>query len=296
MKIRNVKVPEGINVSKHRPLADLFLLTAGTIGLFATLGLVAFLIGSYGGRYMPMSWENAMAAAMFEGETVEEIAEADDRELAAAARDREIEAALQALADRLASNMELPEDLRVTVHYLDEDDINAFATLGGHVLILRGLIERVDHENALAMVLAHEIAHAANRDVAANMGGALLLQLVLGTVTGMSPETVEGLIWGPNALLLRGFTREAESRADRDALAAVAATYGHVAGADAFFRILLDEMGETVPEEGPEFLSTHPLTAGRIEALGALAEARGWALAGVMTPLPAVLTAVESDD
>ena len=282
MKVRNVKVPEGINVSKHRPLADLFLLTAGTVGLVAALGLVAFLIGAYGGRYMPMSWENAMAATVLEGgaETAEEQPEVH----------RRAEAALQALADRLAANMELPEDLAITVHYLDEPDINAFATLGGHVFILRGLVERVPHENALAMVMAHEIAHAANRDVAANMGGALLLQLVIGTITGMSQETADGLIWGPNALLLRGFTRDAESRADRDALAAVAATYGHVAGADAFFRILLEEMGETVPEEGPEFLSTHPLTAARIRDLDALAAARGWALEGTATPLPRPLT------
>lgn len=295
MKIRNVHVPEGINVSRRNPLVDLIVLTTAAIGLFAALGLAALLIGSYAGRYMPMSWENAMAAAVFEddSEAVEQTTEAD---IEAAARDREIEAALQALADRLAATMDLPGDLRVTVHYLDEDEINAFATLGGHVFVLRGLIERMAHENALAMVMAHEIAHAANRDVAANMGGALLAQLVLGTVVGMSPETVDGLIWGPNALLLRQFTREAESRADRDALAAVAATYGHVAGADVFFRILLEEIGETLPDEGPEFLNTHPLTEKRIEDLGALAEERGWAPEGKATPLPQPLTALGTAD
>lgn len=276
MKIRNVKVPEGINVSPHRPLADLFTLTVGTVIIFATLGFLAFLIGAYGGRYLPMSWENAMAAAMFEGEETE----------AAADGAADIEAALQALADRLAVNMDLPEGLHITVHYMDDERINAFATLGGHVFVLRGLLAIMPDENALAMVLAHEIAHAANRDVASNMGGALLVQLVLGTVTGMAPDSVEGLIWGPNALLLRGFGREAESRADRDALAAVAATYGHVAGADAFFRIVMDKQGETMPSHGPEFLSTHPLTEGRIEALARLAEEKGWALEGERTALP----------
>ena len=118
-----------------------------------------------------------------------------------------------------------------------------------------------------------------------------MLQLVIGTVTGMSPETAEGLIWGPNALLLRGFTREAESRADRDALAAMAETYGHIAGADAFFRILLEEVGETVPEEGPEFLSTHPLTEKRIGAIAKFAEQQGWAHEGLVQPLPNVLQA-----
>jgi predicted Zn-dependent protease len=280
MKIRNVKVPEGINVSPHRPVADLFVLTAGTIGLFLALGLAAFLIGTYGGRYMPMSWENALSEAMFEKGEPNDIPEADLR----------AEAALQALADRLAANMDMPEDLHITVHYLDDGRVNALTTLGGHIFVLRGLVDRVESENSLAMVMAHEIAHAANRDVAANMGGALLLQLVIGTVTGMSPETADGLIWGSNALLLRQFSREAERQADRDALAAVAKTYGHVAGADAFFRILLDEMGEAVPDEGPEFLSTHPLTEKRIKELNAMTEARGWALEGEMTPLTEALT------
>jgi len=277
MKIRNVKVPEGINVSRHRPVADLFILTAGAIGLFAAVGLLALLAGSYGGRYLPISWENAMAAAVFENEESREDIAMDSRE---------IEAVLQAVADRIAANMDLPDDLRITVHYLEEDDINAFATLGGHIFVFRGLVTRMANENALAMILAHEIAHTANRDVAANLGGALMLQLVLGTVVGASPETVDGLIWGPNALLLRQFSRDAEARADHDALAAVAATYGHVAGADDFFRILIGELGETVPDEGPEFLNTHPLTAKRIADLGALARERDWALEGPATPLP----------
>jgi predicted Zn-dependent protease len=280
MKIRNPKVPEGINVSRHRPLPDLFVLAAGTVALFGAIGLAALLIGSYAGRYMPVSWENAMAAAVFESEAMEETA----------ADDREIEAALQALADRLAANMDLPEDLRITVHYSDDEEINAFATLGGHVFVLRGLIERMPDENALAMVMGHEIAHAGNRDIMANLGGALLVQLVLGAVVGMSPETADGLIWGPNALLLRRFGRDAERAADRDGLAAVAATYGHVAGADAFFRLLLDEIGADLPQEPPEFLSTHPLTAGRIEDMGKLARERGWALEGTATPLPRPLT------
>jgi len=282
MKIRNVKVPEGINVSKHSPLADLLVLAAGAIGLFAAIGLAALLIGSYAGRYMPMSWENAMAASVFEDETVAQID----------AEHRDVELALQDIADRLSANMALPRGLRIKVHYLDEDVINAFATLGGHVFVYRGLITRMPQENALAMVLGHEIAHAANRDVAANMGGALLTQLALSAVVGASPDMTESLIWGPNALLLQQFSRDAERRADIDGLAAVAATFGHVAGADAFFRILLDEMGKSLPAEGPEFLSTHPLTVSRIEALDAMAQEQGWSMFGKTTPLPGVLRAL----
>jgi hypothetical protein len=42
---------------------------------------------------------------------------------------------------------------------LDSGEVNAFASPGGHVFITRGLIEAVKSEDALAAVLAHEIAH-----------------------------------------------------------------------------------------------------------------------------------------
>ena len=42
---------------------------------------------------------------------------------------------------------------------IDTDEINAFATSGGHILVSRGLLNCVTSEDALAAVLAHEIAH-----------------------------------------------------------------------------------------------------------------------------------------
>ena len=42
---------------------------------------------------------------------------------------------------------------------LDTDEINAMATPGGHIFVSRGLIDCTNSEDALAAVLAHEIAH-----------------------------------------------------------------------------------------------------------------------------------------
>ena len=42
---------------------------------------------------------------------------------------------------------------------LDTDEINAMATPGGHIFVSRGLIDCTTSEDALAAVLAHEIAH-----------------------------------------------------------------------------------------------------------------------------------------
>ncbi|MDR2518776.1 MAG: M48 family metalloprotease, partial [Spirochaetaceae bacterium] len=45
------------------------------------------------------------------------------------------------------------------VSALDSQEFNAFATSGGHILITRGLIAAASSEDALAAVIAHEIAH-----------------------------------------------------------------------------------------------------------------------------------------
>jgi predicted Zn-dependent protease len=45
------------------------------------------------------------------------------------------------------------------VNILDSDEINAFATCGGHIFITRGLIDSTTSEDTLAAVIAHEIAH-----------------------------------------------------------------------------------------------------------------------------------------
>jgi predicted Zn-dependent protease len=278
MKFRNAKVPEGINVSRHSPLADFLILSGVVVVVLGALAIAALFGGAALARHMPVSWENALASAVL-----------NDEALPIDGDGEEATAALQALADRLALHMDLPEGLRVTVHYLEDDQVNAFATVGGHVFFFRGLLEGMPDENALAMIMAHEIAHVANRDPIAALGGTVLLQLVLAVVLSSAPESLEGLIYGPNALLLTGFSREAESRADQDALAAVAALYGHLAGAATIFEFFLEEAARTGTGEPPAFLSTHPLSAERIAGIRDRADARGWSLEGQATPLSPAL-------
>lgn len=284
MKFRNVKVPEGINVSRHNPFGDLAILSAGAAAVFAVLAVALWYLGGALARYMPVSWENALADTVI-GENVEW---AGDAGTAAATG---VEAELQSLAGRLAAHMDLPEDMRLRVHYIDSEIVNAAAWLGGHVFVFRGLIERMPDENALAMVMGHEIAHAANRDAAGNLGGVLLLELALGLVLGSAPAPLEQIAFGPNALILLRFSRDAERRADADALAALAGLYGHTAGSGTLFEMFL-EMASEQGGTAPELLSSHPLSENRIARLKRTAQERGWRLEGPATPLAPALAAL----
>ncbi len=276
MEFRNPKVPEGINVSRHSPLYEFFLLSLGTLLLFAALGFASLFLGSLLGRNAPVAWENAVAGVVI-GDRLAEEAEGSAAE-AGPLRDE-----LQALADRLTAHIALPAGLTIKAHYLDSDQVNAFATVGGHIFIARGLIERMPHENALAMVVAHEVAHIAHRDPAAALGGMVLLQALFALVSSSGTDLPEELVFGPNALLFTSFSRDAEREADAAALAAVAGLYGHVAEAATFFEAVLH-----LPQP-PELLSTHPLTQERIDAIAETARTRGWPRRGAMTPLSPAL-------
>ena len=75
---------------------------------------------------------------------------------------------LQVYVDQLANNliaeMDVPKDIQLSFQVIKGETINAFTTLGGYIFVTDGLIGALDNENSLAMVLAHQIAHAKQRD------------------------------------------------------------------------------------------------------------------------------------
>ncbi len=197
----------------------------------------------------------------------------------------EMEAYLQDLADRLSVHMDLPEEVTVTVHYLDDDMINAFATLGGHVFFFRGLLEAVPDENTLAMVMAHEIAHVKLRHPIKSLGRGIVVGVAISLFSAAAGGEILNIALGETGLLTAvKFSREQEESADSEALQAVQALYGHTQGATALFDILLNsEEPDTRPAE---FFSSHPYSENRIETVNEEATERGWSLVGRLTPLP----------
>jgi beta-barrel assembly-enhancing protease len=197
-------------------------------------------------------------------------------------------AALQALADRLAARMDLPDDMRISVRHDGSEQVNAYASVGGRVVVFGGLLRRLDSEDALAALLAHEIAHVKHRHVAANVGRGLALAMVLTLVSADAGAAAAQSTLGHAAgLVLLGYSRDQESEADEEALRAVHALYGHVQGVDALFAQLESAGGGSGP--AIEVLQSHPLTATRRAALEAHARRNGWSLQGTLTPLPQAL-------
>jgi predicted Zn-dependent protease len=67
---------------------------------------------------------------------------------------------LNQICSTITINSPMPEIYNgYHVAILDSPDMNAFATTGGHIFVCRGLLEALASEDAVAAVLAHEIAH-----------------------------------------------------------------------------------------------------------------------------------------
>lgn len=169
---------------------------------------------------------------------------------------------LQSLADRIAKAENLPEEMKITVHYLDDDTINAFATLGGHIFFFRGLLEKLPSENALAMLMAHEIAHIKHRHPIQSLGRGVIVGLALSVIsTAAGDAIIERFLGQTGYLTILKYNRDMESQADKTAMQALESIYGHLGGADELFKILQKEASALDP---PVFFSTHPLTEDRL--------------------------------
>ncbi len=169
---------------------------------------------------------------------------------------------LQSITKDVVLAEKLPDEMNVTVHYIDNDTVNAFATLGGNVFLFRGLLEKLPNENALAMLLAHEIAHIKHRHPIKSLGRGVIISLGMAIISGASNNSVGGSVLGETGFLtLMKFSRDMEVEADKSAIAAVAAIYGHLNGAGDLFITL---QGESAGLVIPEFFSSHPMTDQRI--------------------------------
>ncbi len=181
--------------------------------------------------------------------------------------------------------MDLPDDMSVTMHYVNEDVVNAMATLGGHVMVYRGLLEQIPDENTLAMLLGHEIGHVKLRHPVRALGKGVVLTLLLNAVLGNSSDSVGNVLSDTSMITMLSFNRDMEQASDEEGLHVLQAYYGQAQGSTTLFEILAGQE-QAEASSIPEFLQTHPNTKGRISHINDIAQANGWLLQGETQPIP----------
>lgn len=288
MKYSNPKIPEGINSSESNPLKEFALLTTGAFTIIIALVYVLSSLLDWSSQFIPFNYEQKIAQPF-----VDEFINSNESKL-----DREPELVttyLQALTDKITPLMALEGDVKITLHYINEATVNGMATLGGHIFIYRGLLEKLPSENALVMLLAHEVAHVKLRHPVRASSKGILISLLIAVISGQSNSDLTGLLASSSQLAFLNFSRTQEQDADNEAIRLNHLYYQHTQGAAELFKVLLAESEQDNIETFP-FLSSHPEVKERIDEVKMMSELNHWAQQGKLTLIPShIIEQLEQD-
>ncbi len=161
------------------------------------------------------------------------------------------------IGQRLARTSIRP-NIKYTFQVVEDDAVNAFATMGGFVYINTGLLKIADNEAQLAGVMGHEIGHIAGRHGLQQMKKAALAQ-GLSTALGVNSDKLVQL--GVQVALTLPNSRQDEYDADRQGLSMIVQTGYAPTAMPEFMKKLMRG------NSPPEFLSSHPAVPERVANL-----------------------------
>lgn len=154
---------------------------------------------------------------------------------------------------------------------IESEEVNAWCMPGGKVVVYSGILPVTQNEAGLAVVMAHEIAHAVAKHSNERMSQALLAQLggqTLAVALREKPQQTQDIwmtIFGAGVQLgaVLPYSRLQEGEADHLGLIFMAMAGYDPNSAIAFWQ----RMSQNAGAKPPEFLSTHPSDENRIRKI-----------------------------
>ncbi|MGI8931981.1 MAG: M48 family metallopeptidase [Sphingomicrobium sp.] len=233
--------------------------TATLAGIAAVVVLVGYSAPVWLAPLVPESWEKNLGSAI--------VGDFGDN----ACRDPAAANALARMSARIEPAVKGNAPIAMTL--IDVGIFNAAALPGGQIVIFDGALRDSPNPDAIAGVLAHEIAHVRRRHVTQ----ALIRELGIGALIRLFAGGV-----GANAeqLVALSYTRSNETEADTDAIAALDRANIDPRPTAALFRSLDQQDGGF---DTAEFLNSHPRSGDRAKRFEA-----SWRKGRAYTPaLPA---------
>ncbi len=173
--------------------------------------------------------------------------------------DAALNAYVTRMGQRIVAQTEMA-NLPWTFQVVEDDAINAFNIPGGHVYINTGLIANARNASELAGVMAHEITHGVSRHGTEQLSKQYGVSALLG-LAGQDPNLLTEIAAG---LIFAKYSRGAERESDTYGIRFMTAAGYDPHGMVGLFETLQAESGGG--NRNLAFLSSHPLTADRIQA------------------------------
>lgn len=151
----------------------------------------------------------------------------------------------------------------LTIHEINEEQVNAFVYPDGNIYFTSKLLEKVDDKESLTFVLGHELGHYAHRDHLKSIGRELISGTILFVIT-LGNKDIASTIGNINSMNQLNHSQRQEKAADMYGNKILYKLYGRNTGAVKFFKFLKEE--ENIPEFFYYF-STHPSTEQRLNLI-----------------------------
>ena len=154
---------------------------------------------------------------------------------------------------------------------LENETMNAWCMPGGKIVFYEGILPVCENDNGIAVVMAHEVAHAIakhgnermTQELAVQMGGVALSEALKESKDATTQIAMTAFGVGSQLGVLLPYSRKHESEADELGLYFMAMASYDPREAPIFWK----RMSAISQNSSPEFLSTHPNPQSRINSL-----------------------------
>lgn len=232
---------------------DAVLKSRRRIALAACVGVFALLLLYFVGApalsdavvsLLPPSQEAFIGGGLFEGVT----------------RDFEPSEPMTEAVSRFAETLDFAGPTP-TIRVFDEEEVNAFAVMGGYIGIYVPMLELIETPDELAALIAHEYGHIEKRHSARLIFRALSGYMIFSALFGDFSGATVTILQNADTLNTLRYSRKFESEADDFAIGFLSRN-----GMDGLaLANLFDRISENNDKAGPEWLSSHPDLLARIE-------------------------------
>ena len=226
--------------------------------------LLLFIVIAFGGCYFVYSkinWSGLFGVKKITERVDEQLGDVFWKSYSAEmveVKDRKVVLPILQMVDQLCSANGIKSS-KIKIHVVENNEINAFAMPGRHLVVHTGLIDFVDHQEEITGVIAHEIAHIESGHVVKKLGKEIGLSVILNLTLGdIGGEVVRNAL---STITSTAYDRSLEKEADLKAVDYMLAAKMNPTYLASFLE-KLDKQSQT--PEVLQWVSTHPDSKERV--------------------------------
>jgi beta-barrel assembly-enhancing protease len=164
---------------------------------------------------------------------------------------------------QFAQNIDFETKYPLKFTVIDDDQVNAFALPGGHVVVYTEMLDKLQKPEQLVALLGHEVSHIKNKHSLKNMGREFSGKIFLGLIFGDAGGMLDFAFDKAHSIAGLSYSRNMETEADLKGLEVMSHNKLDSQGMVGLMQILQKEEQKTGMSI-PAYLSTHPMTKKRL--------------------------------